>query len=131
MMFGLGKSSSTHRPAQADHSPDARTEMPWNRIRMSVNEIAAGTHIQLQVAFEAMFRASKAPRDAAMFGNRFLEDDYTYYFAPGAARFFSVVMSGFGARDCPEPGRESVSLLVGNPDAMTSLIRSDAAAKGK
>jgi len=98
---------------------------------MSVNEIAAGTHIQLQVAFEAMFRASKAPKDAAMFGNRLPEDDYTYYFSPGASRFFSVVMSGFGARHCPEPDPESVSLLVGNADAAASLLRSVPEGKGK
>ena len=105
--------------------------MHWSLIRMSVNEIAAGTHIQLQVAFEAMFRASKAPKDAAMFGNRLPADDYTYYFPPGAWRFFSVVMSGFGAKECPEPERESVSLLVGNADAMASLLRSVPEATGK
>lgn len=131
-MFGLGKSTSTQRQraAQADRGPVAKTDMGWSLIHMSVSEIAAGTHIQLQSAFEAMFRASKAPGDAAMFGNRLLEDDYTYYFAPGAARFFSVVMSGFGAKECPEPERESVSLLVGNADAMTSLIRSEPKSKG-
>ena len=96
---------------------------------MSVDEIAAGKHIQLQVAFEAMFKASGAPKEAAMFGNRGLEDDYSYYFPPGASRFFSVVMSGFGARDCPEPARESVSLLVGNADAVTSLLLSVAKTK--
>jgi len=105
--------------------------MPWNIIRMTVNEIAAGMNLQLQVAFEAMFKASHAPKDAAMFGNRFFEDDYTYYFPPGAARFFSVVMTGFGAKDCPEPDRESVSLLVGNADAVTSLLRSVPKPKGK
>ena len=105
--------------------------MSWSLIRMSVNEIAAGTHIQLQVAFEAMFRASKTPKDAAMFGNRLLANDYTYYFPPGASRFFSVVMTGFGAKDCPEPDRDSVSLLVGNTDAMASLLQSGPRAKGK
>ena len=98
---------------------------------MSAKDIAAGTNVHLQEAFESMFRASKKPADAAMFGNRFSGDDYSYYFPPGAARFFSVVMSGFGAKVCPEPARESVSLLVGNPDAMTALIRSEAAATGE
>ena len=104
--------------------------MPWSLIRMSVDEIAAGTHLQLQVAFEAMFRSSKAPTDAAMFANRHIEDDYTYYFAPGASRFFSGVMTGFGAKGCPEPDRESVSLLIGNADAVASLLRSVPEAKG-
>ncbi len=105
--------------------------MPWSLVHMSTDEIAAGKHIQLQVAFEAMFRARNAPKDAAMFGNRFVEDDYTYYFPPGASSFFSVVMSGFGARGCTEPDRELVSLLVGNSDAVTSLLRSVPKAKGK
>lgn len=100
--------------------------MSWNLVHMSVDEIAAGKHIQLQVAFEAMFKASGTPKEAAMFGNRNFADDYSYYFPPGASRFFSVVMTGFGARDCPEPARESVSLLVGNADAVASLLRSGA-----
>ncbi len=98
---------------------------------MSVNEIAAGMHIQLQVAFEAMFKASGTPKEAAMFGNRSIENDYSYYFPPGASRFFSTVMTGFGARECPEPALESVSLLVGNADAVKSLLRSGPRAKGK
>lgn len=129
-MFELGTLFPAQRPAPIQHGPVAGVDMPWSLIRMSVNEIAAGTHLQLQVAFEAMFRASKAPRDAAMFGNRLPGDDYTYYFPPGALRFFSVVMSGFGAKHCPEPERQSVSLLVGNADAMASLLRSVPAAKG-
>ena len=122
-MFGLGKSSSTQRTAQAHPGAVAGIDASWTQICMSVNEIAAGTHIQLQVAFEAMFRAGKTPKDAAMFGNRLRADDYTYYFSPGAARFFSVVMTGFGARVCPEPDPDSVSLLVGNADAVTSLLQ--------
>ena len=90
---------------------------------MSVEEVAAGANVQLQVAFESLFRASKTPADAAMFGNRFSGDDYSYYFPPGAARFFSVVMTGFGAKNCPAPEPESVSLLVGNANAMTSLFQ--------
>ena len=105
--------------------------MPWALVRMSTDEIAAGKHLQLQVAFEAMFRAGNAPTDAAMFGNRFLEDDYSYYFTPGASRFFSVVMSGFGAKECPEPDQELVSLLVGNADAVTALLRSIPKTNGK
>ena len=122
-MFGFGTPATTARPARADRAPVAKPDMVWNLIRMSVNEIAAGTHIQLQVAFEAMFRANKAPGDAAMFGNRFAADDYSFYFSAGGARFFSVVMTGFGAKACPAPDPESVKLLVGNADAVASLLR--------
>lgn len=124
-MFGFGTSASAQRPARAGREAAVTVDLPWSLIRMSVNEVAAGTNLQLQVAFEAMFRASKAPADAAMFGNRFSGDDYSYYFPPGAARFFSVVMIGFGAKNCPAPDLESVSLLVGNADAMTSLLQSE------
>lgn len=98
--------------------------MLWSKIRISVNDIVAFKHIRLQSTFEALFIAMLAPRDAAMFDNRDIAEDYTFYFSPGCSLFFSSVLSALGAVECPPPSRDSVVLLAGHATAREDLLRS-------
>ena len=88
---------------------------------MTVDDITAGKHTRLQNAFEAVFFATLAHADAAMFGNRKIEQDYTYWFSPRAARLFSSVLDAFHASESFAPPRDSVMLLVGHAYAMNLL----------
>ena len=68
--------------------------------------------------FETLFLSTREPTGAVMFGNRNVQDDYTYYFSPPCAGFFGVVLSGFGASTCAPPVPKSVILLAGDAGAL-------------
>ena len=68
--------------------------------------------------FETLFLSTREPTGAAMFGNRNVQDDYTYYFSPPCAGFFGVVLSGFGASTCAPLVPKSVILLAGDAGAL-------------
>ena len=71
--------------------------MSWYKVRMSVDDIAQGKHVHLQNAFESIFRVMGTPADAAMFGNRDVAEDYTYFFSPGAAILFFKMLTSLKA----------------------------------
>src|SRR5262245_7545470 len=91
--------------------------MTWRVVRLSVADIARGRHVQLQNLFEAAFVATSAPKGAAMFMNRRPEDDYSYYFSPGARRIFGIILAAWSAMECAEPNGEHVALLIGHASA--------------
>ena len=93
----------------------------WHCIKMSPADITVGKHIRLLNAFEAVFLATLASGDVAMFGNRTPDQDYTYWFSPRASELFAIVLSAVGASDCFAPPQESVMLLVGNRSAVELL----------
>ena len=88
--------------------------MPWYQVRLSIDDLATGKQIRLQNAFETLFLAMHTPTGAAMFGNRNVQDDYTYYFSPPCADFFTGVLSRFGASACAHPVPASVVFLAGD-----------------
>lgn len=98
--------------------------MPWYKIQMSDDEVASGKNIGLQNAFQALWIAMRGPKEAAMFANRNIEDDHTFFFSPACSSFFSQDLTSFGATECPAPTRESVILLVGLQAAPNELLRS-------
>ena len=98
--------------------------MPWYHVRLSSYDIAAGKHIRLQNAFTTLYLERLAPKGIAMFVNRDVKDDYTYYFSPQCLSFCTAVFSTFGASQCTPPSRVSVALLVGDAGAPGDLLRS-------
>ena len=94
----------------------------WMRVTMTSKEVAAGRHIALQDAFEKVFMAALAPKDAAMFGYDKSYDEYGFYFSPGAVLIFASVLTSYGAEECSAPPRANASLLVAHNDAWDFLI---------
>ena len=90
----------------------------WYQVRFSIDDITTGRPIRLQNMFETLFLSTREPTGAVMFGNRNVQDDYTYYFSPPCAGFFGVVLSGFGASTCAPPVPKSVILLAGDAGAL-------------
>ena len=98
--------------------------MPWYQVRLSIDDSPIGKHICLQNIFETLFFGMHEPLGAAMFGNRNMEHDYTYYFSPRCSVFFAVILSAFSASECPPPLRESVMFLAGHADPLGDVPRS-------
>jgi hypothetical protein len=90
--------------------------MPWYQIRLSMDDSTIGKHICLQNLFETLFFGMHEPCGAAMFGNRNIEHDYTYFFSPRCFVFFADVLSAFSASECLPPLRESMRFLAGHAD---------------
>jgi hypothetical protein len=101
----------------------SETPMSWKVVKMSVQDIAANKHAQLQNMFETIFIGLRAPKDAAMFGNKDIAKEYSYYFSPGAAKIIDLAKMGLQAVDCPKPARDSVALLVGHAGATDDLLK--------
>lgn len=77
----------------------------------------------MQTAFEALFMASGASTDAAMFTDH--GDDvktYFYYFSPAAVRIARSLVEQYGGVACLRPAKDRTSLLVGNADALDALL---------
>src|SRR5713101_1141738 len=88
--------------------------MPWYHVPLSIDDLASGKHIRLQNMFETLFLSRGEPAEAVMCVNSNPEDDYTYYFSPPCADFFTGVLSRFGASACAHPVPESVVFLAGD-----------------
>jgi hypothetical protein len=95
--------------------------MTWKQVTLSNDDIVAYRHGELQDAFEAVFMAHSAPKDAAMFGRIPDHKVYDYYFSPGAVGVFRDVLETWKATDCARPDRDGTSLLVGHADAWDML----------
>jgi hypothetical protein len=93
----------------------------WTMIKISLADIERNVHVVLKNQFESDFVKASAPTEAAMFGNKYMEDGYTYYFSPEAAQIFSAVLNALSPTTCGAPKRESVSLLVGHANALNML----------
>ena len=91
--------------------------MPWYRVRLSLDDIPRGKHIRLQRLFETLFLSRGEPPGAAMFVNRNTQDDYTCFFSPPCAIFFTVVLGWSGASACAPPVPQSVVWLAGDVGA--------------
>ncbi len=95
--------------------------MSWTMIKITLADIERDVHVVLKNQFERSFVKASAPRDAALFGNKYMEDGYTYYFSPEAALIFSATLDALSATECGAPARDSVSLLVGHANAENML----------
>jgi hypothetical protein len=96
--------------------------MSWYTVSMSPGDVSSQKHVSIQDAFEVLFMANRAPRDAAMFaastpGN----PNYEVYFSPVAASLASVLLASYGGQACMPP-TVPLSLLVGHADAKEHLL---------
>jgi hypothetical protein len=97
--------------------------MSWYKITLPFSECGIdGSGKALQTAFEVIFMACGAPRDAALFTNHAKDFKFCfYYFSPRAAGIASLLIKSHNAVECSPPIRDGTSLLVGHSDALESL----------
>jgi hypothetical protein len=88
--------------------------MPWYRIALSRDDIAAEKYVPLQASFEALYRIAGSPRDAAMFESR--DPRCVYYFSPVAAIIGAGLISDYSGVECSAPSESEVTGLVGHDD---------------
>lgn len=86
----------------------------WKKIELAGIERTAELWKSIQDGFEAVFIASGAPEDAAMYFHSPSPGlSVTLYLSPGAVRIFSGEQ--WGAQTCAKP--EVAGLLVGHDSA--------------
>jgi hypothetical protein len=90
--------------------------MPWYKITLSHEDIAALKHMALQESFANIVVVHGAPRDAAMFSDTAI-GVHEYYFSPGATKIATALLAGYSAVACVAPTRSSLHLLVGHDGA--------------
>lgn len=91
--------------------------MAWRKIRITGSRTAE-IWKEVQDGFEAIFIASGAPEDAAMyFSSETPGRDVTLYLSPGAVRIFPA--DGWGATSCDKPS--AAGLLVGHDSARLDI----------
>src|SRR5947208_1257978 len=89
--------------------------MPWHKIALPVDRVAAGHGIRLMDEVEALFVAAGFPKDAAVFGNVNAGPGATHFFNPEASVLASGLIARWGGVACDDPG-EPVALLIGHQD---------------
>jgi hypothetical protein len=85
--------------------------MGWRKVSLSIQDVASGKGIQLQVAFEAVFIGLGAPKDAGMFGGLTLGTN-DYFFSPGAVNIAGPIVEGYGGIECKAPKLSELAILV-------------------
>ncbi len=87
--------------------------MPWYKITLSHEDIAALKGFALQEAFTQSFIASGAPKAAGMFSDPSI-NIHEYYFSPDAVLIAKPLLAAYSGVECAAPTRSSVHLLVGH-----------------
>jgi len=82
--------------------------MNWYKVTLS-NDVAE--HTALRDAFEALFVASGAPKDAGMF-DAIPEWTHVYYFSPGAARIAMALINHYAGVECSGPAKSDVGVII-------------------
>ncbi len=85
--------------------------MTWMRVTLSTDDITANRHGQLQDAFEVIWMAALAPKDAGMF-QLSSPTQYDYYFSPKAAKMARALLAPFKPESCPAPAWGDLTVLV-------------------
>jgi hypothetical protein len=85
--------------------------MPWYRVTLNHQDIAGRKHIAMQRAFEAVFAATGAPKDAGLY-KRDKSQVYEYYFSPGAAKIAKSLIVSYSGVECAAPARSELVPLA-------------------
>ena len=100
----------------------------WKKIPLTPEMVRAGVMSQIQDLCVKPFMAAMAPAEAAMFARQSIRDGDVHdelFFSPAMARLVAPVLAIYGAVDCQPPPREKTSLLIGNGDPRTSLLKAE------
>jgi hypothetical protein len=92
---------------------DGLVLMPWNKVTLSHEDIAALKHMKLQEAFTQIVMVHGAPKSVGMFSDPTI-GMHEYYFSPGAVLIAGPLLAGYSGVECAAPKRSSVHLLVGH-----------------
>jgi hypothetical protein len=87
--------------------------MPWFKVTLSHEDIAAWKHIRLQETFTQLVTVYGAPKDVGMFLDPTI-GIHEYYFSPGAVLIVMPLLAGYSGVACAAPARSAVRLLVGH-----------------
>jgi hypothetical protein len=98
--------------------------MSWYKITLPFAEAGIGGKAkELQTAFETLFKANHAPKNAAMFTSRDESfENCSYYFSPGTIAFAEALIRAYSGVTCEPPLAEEVNLLVGHDGAAQTLL---------
>ncbi|MEY2413470.1 MAG: hypothetical protein QOD84_2076 [Acidobacteriaceae bacterium] len=70
-----------------------------------------------------IWKASRVPRDAALFSNHDPSYEHEFiYFSPGAAKIAKSIVDEFKGIACSAPAFVGTALLIGHADARQSLL---------
>jgi hypothetical protein len=98
----------------------------WYKVSLPAKESGIrGKAKTLQDAFEALFQANYAPKNAAMFTHHAEDfENYFYYFSPDAASIARNLIESYGGVKCPAPRlAPDVILLVGRSGSREILLQ--------
>jgi len=123
----------TGRPIAHPARSETRRIIPgvvddWYKVSLPAKESGIwGKAKSLQDAFESLFMANFAPKNAAMFTHHAEDfENYFYYFSPDAARIARNLIESYGGVKCPAPRlAPDVILLVGRSGSRETLLASD------
>lgn len=80
--------------------------MEWHKIKFKQNDLK---NYQSAVdAFEVLFLAHGAPKEAALFSNLESEDDYELYFSPYGSEIAEGIISKYSGFSCKKPIQASL-----------------------
>lgn len=101
----------------------------WYVVRFPRSEAAiAGKAMSLQNEYAAIFLSSGGPRDALVLTSSALDfenENWDYYFSPGAMRIAGDLVIARGGTPCDRPDRDRVNLAVGDVNSLARLLREE------
>ncbi|HEY2537974.1 MAG TPA: hypothetical protein VGI28_00525 [Stellaceae bacterium] len=86
--------------------------MPWKKVTLTDDDIAAGGADRLQEAFWKRFSAAGGPHDAVMYGIEDVIEGHHFFFSPAAAIIAGPLLNAYTVTDCPEPDCDDIVVLV-------------------
>lgn len=98
--------------------------MAWYKVTLPKQD----TGNALQAAFEALFRANRSPKDAALFRDHDPgSQNVSFYFSPAAAEIAKTLIASHKGVKCPRPSppakpTEQWAMLVGHDGAQEALF---------
>ena len=98
----------------------------WNRIRLSMDDIANGEQRFLVEAFRAVYGRT-LPRGAALLGEKVIgqNDDFTcFYLTPEAIEHCSGLSERYSFEPSEPPVPDQVAVLAGDPRVLGNLVTS-------
>jgi hypothetical protein len=86
--------------------------MSWKIVTLTNDEAGITRGNNLQDAFEELFIANGAPKDAAMYGNKMLADGNNFWFSPAAAEISKQLLESYNAQECEAPDVQKLVPIV-------------------
>jgi hypothetical protein len=88
--------------------------MKWYFLTLSAAQVAAGTTLQYQDAFQKSFAAAAGPRTMALFQREREDGGAELFFTPECLQYAKELLEGWECSPCERPSLVGLNLLVGH-----------------